>query len=212
MLGWLGDLLGLNQGDPAIKAAGLNKGVLGDYKAEANGIIDKGAATAGGLLDKAGGLYSTGSYGDSILTDALGLNGAAGAGKATEAFQAGPGYDFQMDQGLQALDRNASARGSFASGGAMTDTLKFSQGLADNSWNSWLDRITGQVGKGANVLGDKANLAVNTAGQHLGVAGDYTSGLLGANNQVAEGEGKNKGGLSNLFGKAVGMFTGYGGF
>ena len=40
-----------------------------------------------------------------MYMNSLGLNGAAGNQAAVNAFQTGPGYDFQMHQGLNAINR-----------------------------------------------------------------------------------------------------------
>jgi hypothetical protein len=46
-----------------------------------------------------------------------------------------------MDQGLQALQRTHAAAGNLASGNADADTLKFSQGLADQSYGNYVSRL-----------------------------------------------------------------------
>lgn len=78
-----------------------------------------------------------------MLKNALGLNGPEGAAAATAAFQGGPGYQFKMDQGLQALDRSAAARGLTGSGNQSIDTIKFAQGTADQGWQDWENRLGG---------------------------------------------------------------------
>jgi hypothetical protein len=50
---------------------------------------------------------------------ALGLPGGVGREEFDRAFQESPGYQFQMDQGVQALDRSAAARGMLNSGAQM---------------------------------------------------------------------------------------------
>ena len=209
MLGFLGDLLGLNAGEATIDAGNQNKRLIKDYDAKGTKIIDTGATKAGGYLDQVAGLYEPISGSTGMYADALGLNGPEGNARATGAFQTAPGYEFQRDQGIQALDRSASARGSFQSGGAMADVLDFSQGLADRSYGSWLDRLastsdtalSGQTG----ALNNLANLAAGTASQKLSHAGDVTSGFMGAYNQMAEGQEANKAGIASLGSNLIGM-------
>ena len=76
-----------------------------------------------------------------MQANALGLGGAAGNEAATNAFQAGPGYQFALDQGLQALNRNAASRGMLASGNNTQDILKYSQGLANQEYGNWQNRL-----------------------------------------------------------------------
>lgn len=220
MLGFLGDLLGLNSGDPAIEAADRNRKLYGDYKKEGYGLVDSGTNAAKGYLGQAQGLYGgisdRGNAAAGLYDNAIGLNGAEGNAAATAAFQSSPGYQFQLDQGLQALDRSAAARGMFQSGGTGIDEMTYAQGLANQDYGNWLDRLNGVAGlqvtgaQGqAGALGDLASLSTGAAGQKLGVLGDYASGLLGANNQQASGESANKAGLSNLFGNVVGTVAGW---
>lgn len=226
MLGFLGDLLGLNAGNATKDAAGQNKGVIGDYDKQGNKIIDRGEAVASNYLDEVTGLYGgqikRGQQGTALYDDAMGLNGAGGNARATGAFQTNPGYEFQQQQGIQALDRGAAARGSFQSGGAMADVLGYSQGLADQSYGSWLDRLggyentlnAGNAGM-AGGLNNLANLATGTASQKLGLAGEVASGYMGSNNQYAQGEEANKAGIASLGSNLMGMAGkafGWGGF
>ena len=50
-----------------------------------------------------------------MSANALGLNGPAGNAAATAAFQAGPGYQFALEQGLEGINRTANAAGMGAS-------------------------------------------------------------------------------------------------
>jgi hypothetical protein len=219
MLGFLGDLLGLNAGEGTRTAATNNSIEMYRYDERGNRIIDEGAAGARRNLERVAGLYDPIAGSTAMVGDALGLNGSGGSDRATEAFRTNPGYEFQRDQGIQAIDRSQAARGSFQSGGAMADVMGYSQGLADQSYGGWLDRLTrqsdtalaGQTGAYNNL----ANLETGTASQRLGVAGDFTSGLLNANNLYAQGEEAGKAGIaglgSNLLGMA-GKAFGWGGF
>lgn len=226
MLGFLGDLLGLNAGEATKSAAKDNMGEIYAYDDKGKQIIGQGAQEAGGFLGQVPGLYQgqidRGKKGTALYDDALGLNGADGSARATGAFQTNPGYGFQLDQGLQALDRRRSAGGSFQSGGADIDTMTYATGLADQSFGGWLDRLgdyentlnTGNAGM-AGGLNNLANLATGTAAQKLGHAGEVTSGILGASNQFAQGEEANKAGIAGLGKTALGVAGkafGWGGF
>lgn len=219
MLGFLGDLLGLNKGNATKDAAGQNKDIIGGYDTKGNSIINAGAKQAGGYLGQVAGLYKPIAGSTGLYADAMGLNGAGGSSRAEAAFQTNPGYEFQQQQGIQALDRSASARGQYQSGGAMTDVLGYSQGLADQSYGSWLDRLNGlsntALAGQTGALNNQANLATGTASQKLGLAGEVASGYMGANNQYAQGEEANKAGIASLGSNLLGMAGkafGWGGF
>lgn len=51
-----------------------------------------------------------------------------------------PSYQFNMDQGMKALQRSAAAKGGLMSGGAMKDIASFSQGLASNEFGNAYNR------------------------------------------------------------------------
>lgn len=117
-----------------------------------------------GLGDYFKNMYGGGAQ---AYGDATGANGAEGFGRAQSNFRSDPGYGFQMDQGLQGLQRTHAAAGNLASGNADADTLKFSQGLADQSYGNYVSRLAPYLqlagaGQTAAVSG-QANAA-----QHLG--------------------------------------------
>jgi hypothetical protein len=219
MFDFLGDLLGLNKGKATKIAANQNTGLIRQYDDRGSNIIQGGANEAGDYLSQVSGLYDPLKGATGLYADANGLNGAEGNTRATSAFQTGPGYEFQREQGLNALDRRASAAGRVQSGNADIDAMTYATGLADQSYGSWLDRLGGMSSTALSgqtgALNNLANLATGTASQKLGLAGDVTSGLLGANNQYAQGEEANKAGIASLGSNLIGMAGkafGWGGF
>ena len=199
-MGFLNDLFGGGDAGKATKqAADSNRGLLSDLKTENMGYIGQGLSAGTGYLNQAQDLYKPlsdlGTKGANLYADALGVNGSAGNANAQGAFQAGPGYQFAMDQGQQALERSAAARGSLQSGQTGIDTMKFGQGLANQEYGNWLSNLSGYNNLAlsgaqgqAGTLGALAGLSTNAAGQRVGVATDINNGLMGANNQNAAGQ------------------------
>lgn len=114
----------------------------------AQDYLKSGADAAIGTLNAGGGAYVplndlAGDFrrGSTLAADALGINGADGNARAVSAFQAGPGYDFQMSQGLDAINRARNARGMANSGNTDVDALKFGQGQANQSYQQWLTNL-----------------------------------------------------------------------
>lgn len=219
MAGFLEQLLGLGQGDPLKDAAKNNWDMLGSYDTRANTVVNNGVAEGRSYLDQLAGLYKPLAGATSTYADAIGLNGADGSARAGESFTTSPGYDFQLNQGLQALDRRRAAAGSFQSGGADIDTMTYATGLADQSYNSWLDRLMGAsntalTGQGNAITGN-VNLTNDATNKRLGIVEDLASGYMAANNQTAAGDQQNAQGMaglgSNLF-KLGGRALGFGGF
>lgn len=215
LLKGLGAIFG---GNEERKAAQRNDQMITGFSNQGNGIIDAGDADARGYLTQALNSYSPlaalGTQSGQLYGDALGLNGAGGSARARSAFETSPGYQFELDQGLNALERRASSQGRVQSGETGLDTLQFAQGLASKDWNGWLDRLanpgilsTGLQGQTAT-LGSLADLATGTAGTKLNLAAEILNGRMGANNQKASGTSKmiqgGLGGLSNAAGSLAG--------
>ncbi len=181
-----------------------------------------------------GNLLNSNTAGANAYGDASGANGAAGYGRATANFQSNPGYQFQMDQGQQALNRAHAAAGNLSSGNADADTLKFSQGLANQSYGGYLaglqPYLSGQqqatAGAANAATGLGGNLNQSFQGQGNAANANYTG--QGASNAAATMNNYNvganqlgalmgvaslaSGGLGGgLTGGLSGLFSGFGG-
>lgn len=230
MLGLLGGLLGglgrVFGNSAAKKAANRNNQLLDNLQSQGNSYIDQGYNAASGNLSSVQDLFknlsqeSGGLSGLNLYGDALGVNGAGGTARARDAFQTNPGYEFQQQQGLDALERRAASQGRLSSGQTGLDTLTFSQGLADQSYQNWMNNLsgfgnsqagiyTGGIQGQAGALSDLANLNTGTANQRLDLLGEITNGKMGANNQKANATAAQwQGGLGGLA-KGLGSFGGY---
>ena len=218
-MGWWGDVFG---GDAEKEAAQRNRDALAGYKTEALGYLDKGFSGASGALDQAyqplADLAKKYGAGSSLYLDALGVNGADGTNRARSSFQTAPGYEFQRDQALDAVERRRAISGMWDSGNTDLDLLKTATGLADQSYNSWLDNLGGLINpelsatqSGSAVKGSLADLYRADASDRVNVASGVTSGNMAANNYEAAGKST---GAKNLLGAGLSlasMFTGGGG-
>ena len=218
--GALSALGGIFGGNETAKAAKRNKEALDTFNRVGMGYIDQADNAARGYLDQISEVYSPladlGVRSGEMFSNALGLNGAAGNEAARTAFQTGPGYQFALDQGLQALERGASSQGRLQSGQTGLDFINYATGLANQEYGNWMDRLanpgilqtglTGQTG----ALSDLANLAVNTGDRRLNVSSEVLNGMLNVNNQKAQGNQQMiGGGLSGLAQGLGGVFGGY---
>jgi hypothetical protein len=76
-----------------------------------------------------------------------GLNGADAANAAMANFQASPGYQYQLDQGLKAVDAGAASQGLLRSGA----TLRAEQTLGNNLANTDFGNYVGRLNSLSNV-------------------------------------------------------------
>lgn len=103
-----------------------------------------------------------------------------------EALMSDPGYQFQLQQGQQALDRSLASRGLGQSGAALKAAQQYGQGLANQTYNDYFNR--------------QSQIANQGLGAGLGIGSIIGQGA-GANAaaQVAMINNRNRL-LSNLFG------------
>ncbi len=171
-----------------------------------------------------GGKYGFGDSGSAIKTDPRTMGGAPGAydpsilgadltdpayGSLTKPFDVeefykyqDPGYNFELQQGTQALQNAASAGSGAFSGAALKDLLQFSQGFARTGYNDAFNRYQVQQGNIFSRLSDIAHLGQNaaagvgsqgtalagSAGQYLSNAGSAAgAGIVGAGNALGQG-------------------------
>jgi len=137
-------------------------------------------------------LFGQGQSGIKAYSDALGLNGAEGNARARAAFQNNPGYQTQLDTGLQAIDRGAAARGMLLSGNTLAAEQKYGSDLANQSWNQYLSSFSPFMtlaGQGASGIGNVSTAQAATnygAGQDLAKYGWQMESGIGDANAAAQ--------------------------
>lgn len=202
---WLGDLLGLNKGKATISAADQNKALLSDLSSQITGMIDTGSSKQQGYLNTSNDLASLGPNAKGIMGDIYGLNGADGTARARDAFTTGPGFQFALDTGINALERRGAARGNLQSGNTDLGTLDYANGLASQEWNNWVNGVTGGIDRNISTLGDLASQVGGDTASRISLAGDIGSGTMAANNQTAAGKEAGQGSLWDLLGNVAGV-------
>lgn len=76
-----------------------------------------------------------------------------------------PGYQFGMDQGMQALDRGAAARGNYLSGAALKAGQRYAQDYAGTKFNDAYQRDNNNKNRAFNWLAGLTNVGQNSAAQ-----------------------------------------------
>lgn len=116
----------------------------------------------------------------------LGLSDSAKAGTFESGFRKTPGYDFQMQQGREGIQNSLAALGMKNSGAGLKAITKYSQGVADQSFNNYLDRLSAMSTGGQaqvsqnNALGQNAVAQMGQTIQDKGAA--TASGYVGGAN------------------------------
>lgn len=82
-----------------------------------------------------------GNRAQSALYDLMGLNGDAARNTARQMFATDPGYQFAYDEGMRALDQSAASRGMLNSGATQKAAMRYGQGLADQQYGSYYNRM-----------------------------------------------------------------------
>ncbi|MCW5714870.1 MAG: hypothetical protein KIT43_10200 [Bauldia sp.] len=104
-------------------------------------LQQQNVALLDGYEDRYGTLFDASTaeagVGADMYANALGLNGAAGNAAAAAAYQASPGYQWSVEQALQAMLRGASAGGMLASGNTLTAATELGHNLANQDFGAW---------------------------------------------------------------------------
>lgn len=200
-------------------------GYLQGSQADALGYLKGSGADALGYLGQAKGQYDPlaalgTKYGGATTLglNALGVGGQAGTDAARAAFQAGPGYDFNLGQGLEAINRRRAAGGMLDSGNADRDAQRFGAGLASNEYDKWLNSLLGFTQPELSATGGAAagRAGADTASANLvanrGLAEANLVGNRGlAEAQIAGTRGQMLADLASRYGGAqAGLDTGLG--
>lgn len=128
-------------------------------------------------------------------------------------FEADPGYQFRMSEGLKALERSASARGLLQSGGTLKDITRFGQDLASQEYQNAFQRYLTQreasmepyryltgIGQAA-AAGQAANV-----GQGLTALGNIAAQREVTQGNIMSGLASN---LGNVASQAIGAYGDY---
>lgn len=177
------------------------------------GYLDAGKTGALDALGSAGGKFSdlASKYGGgtNLYLDSLGVNGADGNSRATDAFKAGPGYDWRVSQALDQTNRAAAATGSLAGGNTLAALSDRAGNMANQEYGSWQDRLAGLISPevagvtgGAGIDTAKAGVYTNDANSRVNLASGVTNGI---NNQETQAANAEMAGSGNLWGLGLNL-------
>lgn len=155
---------------------------------------------------------AAGQQGATGLEGLLGVGPGAGPGGAPDSaammarLAQTPGYQFALQQGLQATQNSFAAQGLGQSGPALKGAAQYAEGLASTTYQNQIGNFQNLMQTGANAaigLGQQSNVAAQQAGQ-FGTSGAAAgaAGLVGASNALGGG------GVNAALFNQLGMFGG----
>lgn len=106
-----------------------------------------------------------------------------------DQFQADPGYNFRMSEGMKGLERSAAARGGLLSGSTLKGIQRFGQDLASQEFQNAFNRYGIERERRLNPLQSLAGVGQTTS-RELGAAGTgfaNTMGNIGMTNAMNRG-------------------------
>lgn len=117
--------------------------------------------------------------------------------------RATPGYQFLQDQGTQAVQNSAAARGDLLSGNTLTDLTKFGQGLADTTYDQTYNRALQQYQQNYNIYENNQNNQWNRLASLSGMGQTAVGQLNSAGSGAASNVGNILMGTSNNMGRDI---------
>ena len=165
---------------------------------------------------------AAGSQAQNALMLGLGLGGTPaqeGYGALMRDFsmadyEADPGYQFRLQEGLKALDRQAAARGGTLSGAALKGTQRYAQDVASQEYSNAFNRYMANRASKLGALGGLVSTGAGAAQGLAGAAGQF--GQLGGQTMADIGNARAAGimGPANAYSQAISgvgnALTGYG--
>lgn len=134
--------------------------------------------------------YSQAQSGVNQLGNVLGLNGAAGSASALSTLQNTPGYQFQLQQGDNAVNAAAAANGTLNSGNQDIALSNYNQGLAGTTYNNYVSQLQPYLNASNSAAGGIASTntglgnALNSNSTNLANANLNTAGALNTNSNT----------------------------
>lgn len=164
------------QANAANNATALQKQMFDQTQSNLKPYMDTGQNALASLLRGIGLLPG----GDNTI----GQNASLVKPFSISQYQQSPGYAFQMQQGIDAINNSAAARGGINSGNTLKALDTYGQGLANQDYQQAYGNYVGQQQQLFNFLQTLSGSGQNAAA-NLGSLGSQTAGQIGQNIQAA---------------------------
>lgn len=191
LLGSVSSALGVSPGTLVSGAGSLLNAGLGAYASNKAADAQIGAAREANELAKYMYDTSRADYAPWRETGSWALGQAKNLLQDPSKITQDPGYQFGLQQGINAYDNSGAARGMRLSGGQAKALTRFGQDYAGTKMDQTLNRYNSLSGSGLTATGGTAQAGQNysnQAGQNITGAGNAAaSGYIGGANAIAGG-------------------------
>ena len=131
--------------------------------------------------------YKVGGQTFNTYDDAMAFaNAHKTGGTEYQGFQETPGYQFQFDQGTAAVNALAGAKGGLNSGATMKALTDYGQGVANQEYGNYFQRLMNLVSGGQSAAGNQAaaggNYAANASNALANKGNAQSAGAIGVGN------------------------------
>lgn len=114
-----------------------------------------------------------------------------GGGEEYQGFRATPGYQFRVNEGVNALDASAASGGGLFSGASAKALTEFGQNIGAQEYGNYINRLTGMASSGQNAAGQQAaagqNFATGMSNAYGAMGNAQAAGAMGMANAVNSG-------------------------
>lgn len=125
----------------------------------------------------------------------------------TSAFTTDPGYQFSLDQALEAVRNRGAAAGNYGGGGTTSDLLRTATGLAQQGYGDFYSRLFNSATLGQNAAAGAGTAGMNTASN----IGNLLTANAGAQGDAAINRANAYSNFGGQLGSLLGTYSGGGG-
>ena len=172
------------QNAAAAKTAALQQGYSQYYGLadQARGAINTNYGQAAQPFQT---LFNQYQGGVNAYGDAAGANGLEGQERARANFQVSPGFDFALNKGIDALSRAGAAKG-VATGNVLRGAQDYGQGMANQEWGNYINRLSPYLGQNTSVAGGLSNVYTGQGNALAGSFGQEGQAALGVQGGIGD--------------------------
>lgn len=133
---------------------------------------------------------SFGSEYESMYTPEFqaGYNGQQAGEKLAQT----PGYQFQLDQGTKATERQGAARGMLGSGNTLSALQDFGQSLAMNTYQGYMNNLSNIIAQGSGATAAISNNQIALGNTQAGLTQLYGQAQMNTQNAIGNAQASSK--------------------